>query len=195
MFRCPSNISPKGGGAVGFDIKALLEERRNDGAALHARYINAQVPKVLHAIGFDRVFVRAEGAHYWDVEGNRYLDFLAGFGVAGVGRNHPTVRQALHDMLDTDVADMLQFDLPVLPGLLAEKLVSLTPGMDRVYFCNSGSEAVEAALKFARCATGRPRILYCAHAYHGLTAGSLSVNGAAEFRKGFDPLLPDTMVP
>src|SRR3954452_4636690 len=67
--------------------------------------------------------------------------------------------------------------------------------MERVYFCNSGSEAVESALKFARCATGRPRILFCDHAYHGLTAGSLSVNGAKEFRTGFDPLLPDTMIP
>jgi acetylornithine/succinyldiaminopimelate/putrescine aminotransferase len=90
---------------------------------------------------------------------------------------------------------MLQFDLPLLPGLVAEKLLSFAPGMDRVYFCNSGSEAVEAALKFARCATGRPRILYCSHAYHGLTAGALSVNGAAEFRAGFDPLLPDTEIP
>jgi acetylornithine/succinyldiaminopimelate/putrescine aminotransferase len=180
---------------VGFDIKALLQERQNDGAELHSEYMNPQVPKVLHAIGFDRVFVRGEGAHYWDVEGNRYLDFLSGFGVAGVGRNHPVVRQALHDVLDSDVADMIQFDLPLLPGLLAEKLVSLAPGMARVYFCNSGSEAVESALKFARCATGRPRILFCSHAYHGLTIGSLSVNGAKEFREGFDPLLPDTMIP
>jgi acetylornithine/succinyldiaminopimelate/putrescine aminotransferase len=90
---------------------------------------------------------------------------------------------------------MLQFDAPLLQGLLAEELVKRSPGMERVYFCNSGSEAVEAALKFARCATGKKRILYCDHAYHGLTAGTLSVNGAAEFRKGFDPLLPDTKVP
>jgi acetylornithine/succinyldiaminopimelate/putrescine aminotransferase len=180
---------------VGFDIRALLQEHQADGARLHAEHVNAQVPKMLHAIGFDRVFVRADGAHYWDDAGNRYLDFLSGFGVAGVGRNHPVVRQALHDVLDADYADMLQFDLPVLPGLVAEKLVSLAPGMERVFFCNSGSEAVEAALKFARCATGRPRIVFCSHAYHGLTAGTLSVNGAQEFRKGFDPLLPDTMVP
>src|SRR3954468_15182536 len=150
---------------------------------------------MLHAIGFDRVFTRAEGAHYWDTDGNRYLDFLSGFGVAAVGRNHPVVRRALHDVLDADLADMLQFDLPLLPGLVAEKLLALAPGMDRIYFCNSGSEAVEAALKFARCATSRPRIVYCSHAYHGLTTGALSVNGAKEFRKGFDPLLPDTAVP
>jgi ornithine--oxo-acid transaminase len=180
---------------VGFDIRALLQERRDDGAALHTEHMNPQVQRVLHAIGFDRVFVRGEGAYYWDADDNRYLDFLSGFGVAGIGRNHPVVRQALHDVLDADLADMLQFDLPLLPGLVAEKLVSLTPGMDRVYFCNSGSEAVETALKFARYATGRPRILYSAHAYHGLTTGSLSVNGTEDFRKGFGPLLPDTMVP
>ncbi len=69
------------------------------------------------------------------------------------------------------------------------------PHLDRVYFSNSGTEAVEAALKFARYATGRPRILYADHAFHGLTTGSLSVNGAAEFRDGFGPLLPDTADP
>jgi ornithine--oxo-acid transaminase len=139
--------------------------------------------------------VRAEGAYYWDPEGNRYLDYLAGFGVYGVGRNHPVVRQALHDVLDAELADMVQFDLPLLPGIVAEQLIARSPGMERVYFCNSGSEAVESALKFARCATGRKRIVFCEHAYHGLTTGSLSVNGAKEFRKGFEPLLPDTPVP
>ena len=177
-----------------FDIKGLISERAGEGYALQSKHVNAQVPKMLHAIGFDKEFVRAEGAHYWDADGNRYLDMLAGFGVFGVGRNHPVVRQALHDVLESGIADMLQFDAPLLMGLLAEQLLARSPGLERVYFCNSGSEAVEAALKFARCATGKRRILYCDHAYHGLTAGTLSVNGAAEFRKGFDPLLPDTKV-
>jgi len=179
---------------VPFDIKGLISERAGEGYALQSKHVNAQVPKMLHAIGFDKEFVRAEGAHYWDADGNRFLDMLAGFGVFGVGRNHPVVRQALHDVLESGIADMLQFDAPLLMGLLAEQLLARSPGLERVYFCNSGSEAVEAALKFARCATGKRRILYCDHAYHGLTAGTLSVNGAAEFRKGFDPLLPDTSV-
>lgn len=180
---------------MGFDIRALIEQHRRDGEALHSRHLNAQVPRMLGTIGFNRVLTGATGAWYDDADGNRYLDFLSGFGVFAVGRNHPVVRQALHDVLDAELADMVQFDLPLLPGLLAEQLLSRAPGMDRVYFCNSGSEAVEAALKFARCATGKPRILYCEHAYHGLTAGALSVNGAAEFRQGFSPLLPDTMIP
>jgi acetylornithine/succinyldiaminopimelate/putrescine aminotransferase len=180
---------------VGFDIRALIEERRGQGAALHSAHLNAQVPRTLRTIGFDRVLDRAQGAWYDDADGNRYLDFLSGFGVHAVGRNHPVVRRALHDVLDAELADLVQFDLPLLPGLLAEQLLARAPGMARVYFCNSGTEAVEAALKFARCATGRPRILYCEHGYHGLTAGALSVNGAEEFRAGFTPLLPDTRVP
>ena len=150
---------------------------------------------MLHAIGFDKVYERAEGAYLYDQDGHRYADFLAGFGVFGVGRNHPVVRKALHDMLDAELADMVQFQCGLLPGLLAEQLLAKADGLDRVYFCNSGTEAVEAALKFARYATGRSRILYCDHAFHGLTVGSLSVNGSAEFRRGFDPLLPDGCVP
>jgi ornithine--oxo-acid transaminase len=179
---------------VPFDLADLLAARRGQGYELQSQYVNAQVPKMLHAIGFDKVFERAEGAYYWDADGNRYLDFLSGFGVFALGRNHPAIRKALHDVLDAGLADMLQFDAPLLMGLLAEQLIKRSPGMERVYFCNSGSEAVEAALKFARCATGKRRILFCDHAYHGLTVGTLSVNGAPEFRKGFDPLLPDTKV-
>jgi ornithine--oxo-acid transaminase len=180
---------------MGFDLPSLIAARRGEGYDLHARYLNPQLPKMLHAIGFDKVYERAEGAYLYDRDGNRYADFLAGFGVFGVGHNHPVVRQALRDVLDADLADLVQFDCALLPGLLAERLLAKAPEFDRVYFGNSGTEAVEAALKFARYATGRKRILYCSHAFHGLTTGSLSVNGAAEFRKGFDPLLPDVSVP
>jgi ornithine--oxo-acid transaminase len=180
---------------MGFDLPGLLAERSGQGYELHARYLNPQRPRMLHAIGFDKVYERAEGAYLYDAEGNRYADFLSGFGVFGVGHNHPVVRKALHDVLDAELASMVQFDCALLPGLLAERLLSFAPGLDRVYFCNSGTEAVEAALKFARYATGRSRILYGDHAFHGLTMGSLSVNGAAEFRNGFNPLLPDTPVP
>jgi ornithine--oxo-acid transaminase len=180
---------------MAFDLPELLSARRGEGYDLAARYLNPQLPRMLHAIGFDRVYERAEGAFLWDSDGHRYIDFLAGFGVFGVGRNHPVVRQALHQMLDAELADLVQFDTALLPGLLGEKLLAKAPGLDRVYFCNSGTEAVEAALKFARYATGRRRIIYCDHAYHGLTTGSLSVNGSEEFRRGFGPLLPDTLIP
>ncbi|MBO0809952.1 MAG: aspartate aminotransferase family protein [Actinobacteria bacterium] len=180
---------------MGFDLPALIAARQGEGYQLAAAHLNPQLPRMLHAIGFDRVYERAEGAYLYDADGNRYADFLSGFGVFAVGRNHPVVRSALHDMLDAELADMVQFDCGLLPGLLAEKLLAQAPGLDRAYFCNSGTEAVEAALKFARYATGRQRIIFCGHAYHGLTVGSLSVNGSAEFRRGFGPLLPDASIP
>jgi ornithine--oxo-acid transaminase len=180
---------------MGFDLPGLLAERSGQGYDLHARYLNPQRPRMLHTIGFDKVYERAEGGYLCDEAGNRYADFLSGFGVFGIGHNHPVVRKALHDVLDAELASMVQFDCALLPGLLAERLLAKAPGLERVYFCNSGTEAVEAALKFARYATGRRRILYCDHAFHGLTTGSLSVNGADEFRRGFDPLVPDTGIP
>jgi acetylornithine/succinyldiaminopimelate/putrescine aminotransferase len=178
-----------------FDLPSLLAARRGEGYELHARLLNPQLPRMLHAIGFDKVYERADGASLYDQEGQRYADFLAGFGVFGVGRNHPVIRKALRDVLDGELADLVQFDCALLPGLLAERLLAKAPGLDRVYFSNSGTEAVEAALKFARYATGQPRVVYCGHGYHGLTVGSLSVNGSAEFRRGFDPLLPDASIP
>ena len=180
---------------MAFDLTALLEARRGENYELQAKFVNHQVPRVLHTIGFDKIYESAQGCYLTDNEGNRYLDMLAGFGVFGLGRNHPTVRKALHDLLDAGIADMVQFDAPLLAGLFAERLLAKAPGLERVFLCNSGSEAVEAALKFARAATGKPRILYLDHAYHGLTVGTLSVNGAVEFRKGFGPLLPDTAIP
>src|SRR5260370_17541833 len=178
-----------------FALPALLAAHRDDGYELYGRYLNPQQPRVLHAIGFDKVYARAEGAYLYDADGNPYADFLAGFGVFAAGRNHPVIRQALHDALDSELADWPQFDCGPLPGLVAEKLPAKAPGLDRVFFCNSGTEAVESALKFARYATGRGRVLYCDHAFHGLTTGSLSVNGSAEFRPGFDPLLPPLPIP
>jgi ornithine--oxo-acid transaminase len=180
---------------MGFDLPELLAARGGEGYELHSRYLNPQLARMLHAIGFDQVYERAEGSYLYTSDGRRYADFLTGFGVFALGRNHPVVRKALRDMLDTELADLVQFDCALLPGLLAERLLASAPGFDRVYFGNSGTEAVETALKFARYATGRPRILYCDHAFHGLTTGSLSVNGSAEFRKGFDPLLPDNHIP
>ncbi|MGW7352324.1 aspartate aminotransferase family protein [Streptomyces sp. NPDC054784] len=179
----------------GFDLAALLAERGGEAYALHARHLNHQLPRMLRTIGFDQVYERAEGAYFYDTEGREHLDMLAGFGVMALGRHHPVVRKALHDVLDASLPDLTRFDCAPLPGLLAEQLLGHAPGLDRVFFGNSGTEAVETALKFARYATGKPRILHCPHSFHGLTTGALSVNGEAAFRDGFAPLLPDTPVP
>lgn len=180
---------------MGFDLGTELAAVRGQGYDLHSKYQNAQLPRTLRTIGFDKDYVRGEGAYLYDAEGNAYADFLAGFGVFAAGRSHPVIKKALHDALDMDFAAWTQFDCQPISGLLAQRLLAKAPGLDRVFFCNSGTEAVESGLKFARHATGKGRIIYARHAFHGLTAGSLSVNGAEEFRRGFGPLLPGAEIP
>src|SRR5487761_804605 len=180
---------------MGFDLGAELAAVRGQGYDLHSKYLNPQMPRTLHTIGFDKDYVRGEGAYLYDAEGNAYADFLAGFGVFAAGRSHPVIKKALHDALDAAFAAWTQFDCQPISGLLAQRLLAKAPGLDRVFFCNSGTEAVESALKFARYSTGRGRIVFARHGFHGLTTGSLGVNGSAEFRRGFDPLLPDTPIP
>src|SRR5262249_9102058 len=98
----------------------------------------------------------------------------------------------MKEVLNLNLPNLVQMDTPLLSGLLAEALIAhAPPGLDTVHFTNSGTETTEAALKFARCATKRPRILFCQNGYHGLTCGSLSVMGSEFFREGFGTLLPD----
>ena len=176
---------------MSFDVANVLEQRHGENFTLHSEFLNPQLARVLKTLGFDRFYVRGEGCYLYDDKGDRYLDFLAGFGVYALGRSHPAIKRALHEAIDLDLPNMVQMDCALLPGLLAEQLVGRAhPGIRRVYFCNSGTEATEAAIKFARRATGRARVVYCDHAFHGLTTGSLSLNGGAEFKDGFGPLLP-----
>ena len=174
-----------------FDLDQVIAANRGDNFTLYARNINPQLVRVLRSIGFDRYYVRGEGAYLFDEEGRRYLDFLAGFGVFALGRSHPVLKRALHDAIDRDLPNLVQMDAALLPGVLAQELLRRSPShLGRVVFTNSGAEAVEAGIKFARHATKRGRILHADHAFHGLTIGALSANGGKEFRKGFGPLVP-----
>jgi ornithine--oxo-acid transaminase len=179
------------------DVADLLRTRHGENYALHEKHLNHQLARVLKTIGFDRFYVRGEGCYLFDAEGTRYLDFLSGFGAHALGRSHPTLKAALHQAIDLDLPNMVQMDCSLLPGLLAEELLARCPeGIERVFFCNSGAEAVESAIKFSRQATRRPRILFAEHAFHGLSTGALALNGGAEFRQGFGDLLPGcTSVP
>jgi ornithine--oxo-acid transaminase len=177
---------------VAFDLTSLLEEHHGENFGLHSQYMNPQLVKILTTLGFDRHYVGAEGSYLIDDQGHRYLDFLSGFGVFALGRSHPVIKDALHQAIDADLPNLVQLDCALLPGLLAKELVDRAhPGIGRVFFANSGAETVETAIKFAKCATKRKRMLYCDHAFHGLTNGALSLNGAKEFTKGFGALLPD----
>jgi ornithine--oxo-acid transaminase len=172
------------------DLNRLLAGRRGEKYGLHERYLNAQLVRVLKTIGYDVNFISAEGPYLTDAAGARYLDLLSGFGVFAIGRNHPAVIDALKQVLDARLPNLVQMDVSLLAGVLAERLLPLT-GMDRAFFCSTGSEAVESAIKFAHAATGRSKIVYCSHGFHGLTMGALSLNGTEVFKTGFAPLLPD----
>src|SRR5882672_2374250 len=177
---------------AGLDIRALVEEHEGRNYELQSEHINPANVRTLKTIGFDRCYVRAEGPYLWDTEGTKYLDMLSGYGVFGLGRNHPEVRRVLHEFLELNYPSLVKMEAPLLSGLLAEQLKKRMPNqLDMVFFTNSGAEGVETALKYARCATGKPAIIHCAKAFHGLTYGTLSVNGDESFREGFAPFLPD----
>jgi ornithine--oxo-acid transaminase len=174
-----------------YDIGGLFKRHERERYAMHLRHLNGQMVRVLQTIGYDVDFCRGKGQYLYDRDGVRYLDLLSGFGVFAIGRNHPVLREALKSVLDSELPNLVQMDVSTLAGILAERLLARVPYTDKVFFANSGTEAVEAAIKFARAATGRSGIVYCEHAFHGLSYGALSLNGDEVFRSGFEPLLPD----
>jgi ornithine--oxo-acid transaminase len=172
-------------------VREIIEARGGEEMALNDRFLNPQMGRILRTLGFDRVWSGGEGAHLIDSTGERYLDLLGGYGVFAIGRNHPDAIAAIEEVMRARTGNLPQLGVTLLSGVLAEQLLSRAPdSVGAMIPANTGTEAVEAALKVARAATGRPRVLYAGHAFHGLTLGSLSLNGNAEFRDGFGPLLP-----
>ena len=167
-----------------------LDSARARAVDLIERHVNPSFARMLRTVGFDVEYTHGRGAYLYDSAGNEYIDCLGGYAVFNVGRNHPGVRAALVDAMMADLPNLPGIGPFRLSGLLAERLVAIAPpGLDTVYFSNSGTEGVEVALKYARAATGKRRFIFCHRAYHGLTMGALSVNGNDEFREGFGPLL------
>ncbi len=173
------------------ELAELLAARSGEALDLHAEYVNPQMIRVLRTIGFDRDWARTEGAYLYDSDGDRYLDWLGGFGMFNVGRNNRRVRDWLVEAMDRESPNAPQMGISLVTPLLAEELVRRAPAsIGKALFTNSGTESVEAALKLGRAATRRQRIVCVEHAFHGLTLGSLSVNGEAAFTDRFGPYLP-----
>lgn len=138
----------------------------------------------------DIAVVRGEGACVWDDEGRRYIDCVGGIGVASIGHANPAVAEALAEQARVLVSCPGIFYNDVRARLLAE-LVSIAPeGLTRAFLCNSGAEAVEAAIKFARLATGRARVVSAMRGFHGRTLGALSATHKKQYREPFEPLVP-----
>src|ERR1700722_13794296 len=172
-------------------VREILADRGGEEMALNDAHLNPQLGRIVRTLGLDKPWVAGEGAHLIDAQGNRYLDLLSGYGVFAIGRNHPEAIAAVRDTMEAHTANLPQLGVTLLSGVLAEQLLARAPGsVAAMVPANSGTEAVEAALKIARAATRRSRVLFAEHAFHGLTLGSLSLNGNDEFRSGFGPLLP-----
>lgn len=162
-------------------------------SALYERHVNPQWVRLMDLLGMNRQYETCRGVELTTVEGEQFLDFLSGYCVYNTGHNHPRIIQALKDELDQYGPAMLQSHVPELAGELAARLCRLAGGkLTRAFFPNSGSEGVEAAIKFARATTKRQQILYAEGGFHGLTCGALSLMSNSYWTEGFGPFLPGT---
>src|SRR5580765_3238958 len=133
------------------DLEKLLAGERGHPTALVEAHINPAFVKVLKLLGFDKRYVRGQGAYLYDEAGTRYLDCLTGYGTFACGRNHPVIRDAIQQAMDLDLPNLLAMGLPHLSGLLARELKAIAPGeLDMVFFTSRGAEGVETAMKYAR---------------------------------------------
>src|SRR3954452_3622763 len=165
--------------------------RASETLDLATRHLDPSLVRVLKILGFDSEYTSARGSHLYDSAGRAYLDFHTGEGFASLGHNHPDVRDVLRATLDAHLVDGVQLHYSALAGMLAEELSRrLPPGLDAVFFASTGAEAIDSAMKFARAATGRPRLISCDNCFHGVTYGPLSMVGDEFFKEGFGPLLP-----
>ena len=186
---------PLAGGlaAPGSTLLGEVRERYSQCHELFAAHVNPKIMRVLSLLGFDEAFEEAHGCYLQGRGGKRFLDFHSGEGATSLGYNHPEVTGFLTEIMEGGLPNMIQLNCNVLAGLLAERLLAKAPKhLTKVYFTSSGGETVDSALKFARCATRRDRIIYCRQSFHGLTLGALSICGDAEFKEGFGKPLPDT---
>jgi ornithine--oxo-acid transaminase len=156
-------------------------------------HVNPQWVRLLHLLQMETAYTRCLGAELQTARGEAILDFLSGYCVHNIGHNHAAIIDALHAELDRRGPAMLQSHVPDLAGELAEKLCRLAGGkLEKAFFASSGSEGVEAAIKFSRATTDREGLLYCDGAFHGLTCGALSLMNESFWRGRFGAMLGNT---
>ncbi len=169
-------------------IDDVLNQERKDIVNNYKQHVNPGLATLMTLMNFDKVYVKAQGTRVWDKEGNCYLDFLGGYGSLNLGHNHPGVIEAVERV--GEMPNLLQAAISPLAGALARNLAVITEaGLSNAFFCNSGAEAVEGALKLARITTGRAKIVTTGGSFHGKTMGALSVTGREKYQQWFKPLL------
>ena len=183
----PTMLAPSDSLGVVADARARADETFQ----LASRHLDPSLVDVLGILGFDERYTTAAGSYIYDEDGRPFLDFHTGEGFASLGHNHPDIRDAIEATLAAGLLDGVQIHYSPLAGMLAEALAARLPGaLEAVFFTSAGAEAVDTAMKFARAATGRPRLISCESSFHGVTLGPLSMVGDEFFKEGFGPLLP-----
>jgi len=159
----------------------------------YAEHVNPEWVRLLDLLGMNVRYRSCLGTELHADDGRVFLDFLSGYCVHNTGHNHPAIVDALKRELDQAGPAMLQSHVADTAGELAERLTERCGGqLSKAFFCSSGSEGIEAVIKFARATTGRNGIIYARGAFHGLTCGALSLMGSDFWRDGFGPMLPET---
>ncbi len=166
--------------------------RQHPQVVLFDRHVNPAFVRLLGTLGYGRIFTRARGTRMWDHEGREYLDMLSAFGSTSLGNNPEELTAAMKSFLDDDAVNLIHIGPQVHAAELASDLAALAGGdLEVSMFSNSGGEALEAAMKLARAATGRTRIVYAKGGFHGSGLGPLSIMGSGRMRDVFEPLVPD----
>ncbi len=172
--------------------EAAVERLAEETVEKYRNYVNPGIATILSFSGFDVPEARAEGCYIWDASGRKFLDCVGGYGAFSLGHLNPKVVEAVKKQLDVEALKSHYFMSTELADA-CELLASVLPGeICYTFMCNSGTEAVEGALKLARVHTGRPEFIGAANSFHGKSFGSLSVSGRDVYKKGFAPLLPET---
>lgn len=171
------------------DIDQALSLKKGEVSKLYKEHLNPGFAKMLSLLNFDREYLKASGTKIWDAEGNEYIDFLGGYGSLNLGHNPLRVLEAVKRVME--MPNLLQASMGTMEAVAGYNLAQLAPGnLSNSFFCNSGTEAVEGAIKTARIASGKQRVLYCSNSFHGKTMGSLSVTGRNKYQDPFKPMVP-----
>lgn len=156
----------------------------------YREYISSSVVQLMGLLDFDKHFVKAEGTKVYDEDGNEYIDLLGGYGALNVGHNNKEILEEIKKVIG--LPNILQASIYNFAGALAKDLALITPGnLKRTFYGNSGAEAVEGALKLAKIASGKTKLIYCRNSFHGKSMGALSVTGREKYQNPFKPLVPD----
>ena len=173
----------------GIDLNSIECDEKE----LYTRHVNPVWVKLLDVLGMNVQYTRSSGAELYTQDGRTILDCLSGYSVHNTGHNHPHIVAALMAELQSQSPAMVQSNVVESAGKLAYSLCQRAGGkISKAFFCSSGSEGIEAVIKFARAHTGRRDLVYASGAFHGLTCGALSLMGDDFWREGFGPMLDGT---